>query len=212
VCTTLCTPGPAPSYAVISNDKTHVYAVNEIEPEGTISSFSLNAKSDGALLAINTLPSHGGMISDDEPHHSHGLHGNPLFSLLPPAFCVCVFNHLGWPCHITSSRNGKWILTSNYSSGTVAINPVNEKDGSLEEVLFQTRLFQQEIRLIAASISECRLKLIFSLMCACIMQATSVLCPGGKDGHAHQAVFNKAGQTLNAHDLLMHEHCISMID
>jgi 6-phosphogluconolactonase len=34
------------------------------------------------------------------------------------------------PCYITIDKNGKWVIVGNYSSGTLAVYPVN-KDGSL---------------------------------------------------------------------------------
>jgi len=39
-------------------------------------------------------------------------------------------SHGKHPCYITIDKNGKWIIVGNYSSGTLAVYPVN-KDGSL---------------------------------------------------------------------------------
>ena len=39
-------------------------------------------------------------------------------------------SHGKHPCYITIDQNGKWVIVGNYSSGTVAVYPVN-KDGSL---------------------------------------------------------------------------------
>jgi 6-phosphogluconolactonase len=34
------------------------------------------------------------------------------------------------PCYITVDKSGKWVITGNYTSGTISVNPVNS-DGSL---------------------------------------------------------------------------------
>jgi 6-phosphogluconolactonase len=79
---------PSPSFLAQHPTLPVLYAVNELEPDGTVSAFSVAA--DGGLTPLATRPTGG---SD--------------------------------PAHVAVSPDGRFLLVANYSSGSVAVHPLD---------------------------------------------------------------------------------------
>jgi 6-phosphogluconolactonase len=88
-----------PSYLAISPNEQYVYAVNE------------NADTTGPFI--------GGSVAAFAFSKSTGL--LTAINQLPS-----MGKH---PCYITTSSNGRWVVVGNYSSGTVAVLPVQKNGG-----------------------------------------------------------------------------------
>jgi 6-phosphogluconolactonase len=86
------------------------------------------------------------------------------------------------PCYITVDKNGKWVIVGNYSSGTVAVYPVN-KDGSLGNA---TDSVQHE--------------------------GSSVNSERQEAAHVHATVLNKNNKTLYVPDLGLDKVMIYNLD
>ena len=86
------------------------------------------------------------------------------------------------PCYVTIDKTGKWVIVGNYSSGTLAVYPVN-KDGSLGK---PTDSVQHE--------------------------GSSVNTERQESAHVHSTVLNKNNKTLYVPDLGMDKVLIYNLD
>ena len=86
------------------------------------------------------------------------------------------------PCYITTDKSGKWVITGNYSSGTVAVFPVN-KDGSLAKPTDSVR-----------------------------HEGSSVNTDRQEAAHVHATVLNKNNKTLYVPDLGLDKVMIYNLD
>ena len=91
-------------------------------------------------------------------------------------------SHGKHPCYITIDKTGKWVIVGNYSSGTVAVYPVN-KDGSLGAA---TDSVQHE--------------------------GSSVNIARQESAHVHSTVLNKNNKTLYVPDLGMDKVMLYNLD
>lgn len=110
--------------------------------------YSVNEDAPGEVTAFSFNKS-SGILTELNRQSSHGRH----------------------PCFITVDKTGKWVITGNYSSGTIAVYPVN-KNGSLRTA---TDSVQHE--------------------------GSSVNVSRQESAHVHATVFSKTNKTLYVPDL-----------
>lgn len=93
-----------PSYLAISPDQRFVYAVNE---DAGSASYP-----DGGTVSSFSFNKSNGLLSPINKQFSGGKH----------------------PCYVTIDATGKWLFTSNYSSGTIGLFPV-KKNGEIDHLI-----------------------------------------------------------------------------
>jgi 6-phosphogluconolactonase len=101
---------------------------------GTLTSTGLMAESvHPSFLVIH--PNRQFLFAANEVSSFNGKNGTiSSFKIAPDTGCLTFMNRVSsegtHPCHITVDKTGKWLLAANYSSGSLAVFPVNE-DGTL---------------------------------------------------------------------------------
>jgi 6-phosphogluconolactonase len=91
-------------------------------------------------------------------------------------------SHGRHPCYITTDKSGKWVIAGNYSSGTLAVYPVN-KDGSLRKATDSVK-----------------------------HEGSSVNTDRQGSAHVHSTVLSKSNKTLYVPDLGMDKVMIYKFD
>lgn len=143
---------------LISSVKTSNPSFLTISPDQKLI-YCVNEDASGAVTAFSFDKSKGA-ITELNRQSSHGMH----------------------PCYITIDKTGKWVIAGNYSSGTIAVYPVN-KNGSLSTA---TDSLQHE--------------------------GNSVNSARQESAHVHAAVFSKTNKTLYVPDLGMDRVMIYKFD
>lgn len=114
------------TYTSGTSEGIYVYKFNT--ETGDNSFLSSVKTSNPSYLVVSPDNKYVYAVNEDAPGHITAFVFNkPNGRLLQRNVQPSQGNH---PCYITIDKTGKWIIVGNYSSGTVALYPVN-KDGSL---------------------------------------------------------------------------------
>jgi len=166
------------TYTSGTSDGIYVYKFNTETAEN---SFVSSVKtSNPSFLAISPNKKFVYAVNEDAPGHVTAfIFNKPNNKLLQVNQQPSHGKH---PCYITVDKNGKWVIVGNYSSGTIAVYPIN-KDGSLGNA---TDSVQHE--------------------------GSSVNSERQEAAHVHAAVLNKNNKTLYVPDLGMDKVMLYNLD
>lgn len=166
------------TYTSDSSDGIYVYKFNTVTGEN--SRVSSVKTSNPSYLAVSPDNKYVYAVNEDAPGSvTSFVFNKPNNRLLQKNVQPSQGKH---PCYITIDKTGKWVIVGNYSSGTLAVYPVN-KDGSLGA---PTDSVQHE--------------------------GSSVNTARQESAHVHSTVLNKNNKTLYVPDLGMDKVMLYNLD
>ena len=166
------------SYTKDSTDGIYVYKFNTSTGEN---SFVSSVKtSNPSYLVVSPNNQYVYSVNEDDPGHvTSFVFNKPNKKLLQKNQQPSHGRH---PCYISIDKTGKWVVVGNYSSGTVAVYPVN-KDGSLGNATDSV-----------------------------LHEGSSVNSERQESAHVHATVFSKNNKTIYVPDLGMDKVMLYNLD